>query len=100
MTRDHVIADWRFSEESLITEGEFGSGYPSGRVDQLMVLLMLCVKIDPVTKEWLASNKDPVFGFPSVVRFSWSTAANILSDAVPVKWLVQYHASIDLFANH
>lgn len=45
--------------------------------------------IDPVTKEWLASNTDPVFGFPSVVRFSWSTAANILSsDTLTVKWLV------------
>ena len=30
VTRDHVIADWRFSEEKLIAEGEFGSGYPAG----------------------------------------------------------------------
>lgn len=45
--------------------------------------------IDPVTKEWLANNKDQVFGFPSVVRFSWSTAANIMSsDTLAVKWLV------------
>ena len=45
--------------------------------------------IDPVTQRWLTSNTDPVFGFPSVVRFSWSTAANILSsDALHVKWLV------------
>ena len=56
--------------------------------DQLIVLLTPCVIIDPVTQGWLASNKDPVFGFPSLVRFSWSTAANILSDSLPVKWLV------------
>lgn len=49
--------------------------------------------IDPITQEWLATNTDPVFGFPSVVRFSWSTAANILSSdaSLSVKWFV--HAS-------
>ena len=42
---------------------------------------------DPITKQWLASNTDHVFGFPSVVRFSWSTAANILaSESLPVHW--------------
>lgn len=34
----------------------FGSGYPG----------------DGVTKAWLATHVDPVFGFPSLVRFSWS----------------------------
>jgi hypothetical protein len=29
---------------------------------------------DPVTQAWLAAHCDPVFGFPSVVRFSWETA--------------------------
>lgn len=37
----------------------FGSGYPG----------------DAVTKAWLAAHVDPVFGFPSLVRFSWSACA-------------------------
>ena len=53
---------------------------------------------DPVTKEWLASNTDPVFGFPSIVRFSWSTAVNILSsDTLAVKWLACHYQVIVLF---
>jgi hypothetical protein len=28
---------------------------------------------DPDTKSWLEQNSNPVFGFPSVVRFSWAT---------------------------
>jgi len=28
---------------------------------------------DPDTKAWLRKNVDPIFGFPSFVRFSWST---------------------------
>lgn len=35
VARDRVIADWRFSEEKLITNGEFGSGYPAGEGNQL-----------------------------------------------------------------
>ena len=31
VARDHVITDWRFSEQGLATEEEFGSGYPAGK---------------------------------------------------------------------
>ena len=42
---------------------------------------------DPVTKQWLDSHMDPVFGFPSLVRFSWQTADRLLQDrAATVKW--------------
>lgn len=42
---------------------------------------------DPVTKQWLDSHMDPVFGFPSLVRFSWQTADRMLEDrAASVKW--------------
>ncbi|CAI7906048.1 unnamed protein product [Closterium sp. NIES-54] len=48
-----------------------GSGYPG----------------DPATKAWLAGSVDPVFGFPSLVRFSWATAKTIMdSSCVPVHW--------------
>lgn len=39
-----------------------GSGYPG----------------DPKTKEWLQNNKDPIFGYPNLVRFSWNTSINAL----------------------
>lgn len=42
---------------------------------------------DPNTKVWLQNNVDPVFGFPSVLRFSWKTSDEILnSAALPVAW--------------
>ena len=42
---------------------------------------------DPATKKFLAENVDPVFGFPDFVRFSWSTAAQILErEAAAVAW--------------
>lgn len=42
---------------------------------------------DPDTKLWLQQHVDPVFGFPSLVRFSWSTASKILeTSAVQVQW--------------
>ena len=45
-----------------VFEPKVGSGYPG----------------DPATKSWLKSNFDPVFGFPSLVRFSWKTSYSIL----------------------
>ena len=48
-----------------------GSGYPG----------------DPLTKAWLRKTLDPVFGWPSVMRFSWATAKDMLEkDAVGVTW--------------
>ena len=43
--------------------------------------------LDPVTKKFLSDNIDPVFGFPQLVRFSWSTSELILKNkCVPVEW--------------
>ena len=43
--------------------------------------------IDPTTKKFLAQNIDPVFGFPQLVRFSWSTSEQILkTKSVMVEW--------------
>ena len=42
---------------------------------------------DPLTVTWLQENCDPVFGFPRLVRFSWSTCVNFLqSKCHPVRW--------------
>ncbi|XP_046744126.1 ribonuclease H2 subunit A [Diprion similis] len=69
VSRDHALRAWQFREGE--NENEYGSGYPN----------------DPVTKKWLTQNIDQVFGFPQLVRFSWSTAEKILeSSALAVDW--------------
>lgn len=62
VSRDHALKVWKFPEGLTLTQESFGSGYPG----------------DPVTKRFLQENIDPLFGFPRLVRFSWSTAENIL----------------------
>lgn len=63
VTRDHALKVWECEELADVSHNkDFGSGYPS----------------DPVTKQFLKDNCDPVFGFPNLVRFSWSTAAALL----------------------
>jgi len=69
VARDRALRAWRFPEGLDVKA--WGSGYPA----------------DPVTKNFLQSSLDPVFGFPGLVRFSWSTAAKIMdSKGVPVSW--------------
>jgi ribonuclease H2 subunit A len=79
--RDSVLKNWTFEEPHFRESQEspkanpkspqWGSGYPG----------------DPLTKKWLRTNCDRVFGFPSVVRFSWKTAKNLLKEkAVSVNW--------------
>ncbi|KAI0228245.1 Ribonuclease H2 subunit A [Lamellibrachia satsuma] len=69
VARDRSVKDWKFME--AIDVENYGSGYPG----------------DPLTKKFMADNIDAVFGYPQFVRFSWSTAANLLEDkAVRVHW--------------
>lgn len=69
VSRDHALKAWIFREDGI--DGEYGSGYPN----------------DPATKKWLTDNIDNVFGFPQLVRFSWSTAEVILKKhALAVEW--------------
>lgn len=70
VTRDDLLKEWVF-KESKVFSTEFGSGYPG----------------DPATKAWLLDSLDPVFGFPTLVRYSWSTCAKLLEDkAHKVEW--------------
>ncbi|SBS97732.1 ribonuclease H2 subunit A, putative [Plasmodium malariae] len=81
VTRDFLLKKWKYEEPIINTDNsrfsnsnsnknnnsssyEFGSGYPG----------------DPVTKNFLKNNFDSVFGFPSIVRFSWSTADSMLEN--------------------
>jgi len=56
VTRDKILEEWKF-KENLNIDHNFGCGYPA----------------DELTKSWLVKNQDPLFGFPSIVRFSWQT---------------------------
>lgn len=62
VSRDHALKVWNFREGIKVPEDGFGSGYPG----------------DPATKRFLHSC-EPVFGYPRIVRFSWSTAVNALN---------------------
>ncbi|XP_076469626.1 ribonuclease H2 subunit A-like [Babylonia areolata] len=71
VARDRVVKNWKFAEGIDVEDNSYGSGYPG----------------DPATKKFLSENIDPVFGFPDLVRFSWSTAAQILErQAAEVEW--------------
>lgn len=88
VTRDRVLSSWKFPEERRKSSCDddvdndttrqhrwvnYGSGYPG----------------DPNTKSFLSSNIDPIFGFPSFVRFSWSTVKVLLENkALEVTWEV------------
>ena len=53
----------------------------------MLNLIFPMFSLDPLTKKFLQDVIDPVFGFPKLVRFSWSTAEKIISErGVPVEW--------------
>ncbi|KAJ7296077.1 hypothetical protein O6H91_02G002000 [Diphasiastrum complanatum] len=71
VTRDRSLRDWKLDETLSTISRDFGSGYPA----------------DPETKAWLLQHKDAVFGFPSLVRFSWATCKPLISaGGVEVYW--------------
>lgn len=70
VTRDRALRNWVFDETALSLHMRTGSGYPG----------------DPDTKQWLEDHKHPVFGFPTLVRFSWGTCKPFFKDAVDVTW--------------
>ncbi|KAJ8587553.1 ribonuclease HII [Rhizopogon salebrosus TDB-379] len=88
VTRDACVDGWTFEELLEEDSGatsredwnrEFGSGYPS----------------DPRTQAWIKNSVDPTFGFPSLVRFSWTTVKVILEkSAHSVKWIDEGQESL------
>ncbi|EAU85381.1 ribonuclease H2 subunit A [Coprinopsis cinerea okayama7 len=83
VTRDVCIEEWVFEEDGGNAKSKWskalGSGYPS----------------DPNTQAWLKNAVDPVFGFPKIVRFSWSTVKVVLDkQAKEVKWIDEGQASL------
>lgn len=72
VSRDHRLRNWQFQEPNVfVPEKGYGSGYPG----------------DPNTKMFLAKSVDPIFGFCSLVRFSWKTADSIVDKkCVKTRW--------------
>jgi ribonuclease H2 subunit A len=59
--RDRILHEFVFDEDKLEISHDFGSGYTN----------------DPNTVDWLRREFDPVFGYPSIVRFGWKTVAKM-----------------------
>ncbi|KAL5568616.1 hypothetical protein UlMin_025191 [Ulmus minor] len=70
VTRDRALRGWVFDETAEDMRQNFGSGYPG----------------DPETKAWLENHKHSVFGFPTLVRFSWGTCTPYFKELVEVLW--------------
>lgn len=72
VSRDLALQEWNFTKHfDVQADVSWGSGYPG----------------DPDTKKFLREHIDPVFGFPPLVRFSWSTAEKLLEErAATIEW--------------
>lgn len=71
--RDEHLHKWNFVEKHCQDiDREFGSGYPA----------------DPITVSWMKRHCDSIFGYPRLIRFSWSTAENAINNnhAISVIW--------------
>ncbi|CAM9897158.1 unnamed protein product [Chrysoparadoxa australica] len=68
VSRDQALEQWGEGED---VDRDFGCGYPS----------------DPKCAQWMKRNVQPVFGYPDLVRHSWSTVTEALKpQAVRVEW--------------
>jgi ribonuclease H2 subunit A len=72
VTRDTLLKNWKWNEPGYVMDKEYGSGYPG----------------DDVCVQWLHRAKQPIFGYPDLVRFSWSTTKDLLlkEGGLEVKW--------------
>lgn len=72
VTRDTLLKEWEWIEATVKLDKSFGSGYPG----------------DENCVQWLSKAQHPVFGFPNLIRFSWSTSREALLKGIAcdVKW--------------
>ncbi|XP_027366787.1 ribonuclease H2 subunit A isoform X2 [Abrus precatorius] len=70
VTRDRALKEWVLDETAENMHRNFGSGYPG----------------DPQTKSWLEHHRHTIFGFPTLVRFSWGTCNTYFKDIAEVLW--------------
>ncbi|CAM8989158.1 unnamed protein product [Rhodiola kirilowii] len=70
VTRDRALKDWVMDETCESMHRSFGSGYPG----------------DPGTKAWLEDHRHALFGFPTLVRFSWGTCTPFFKKSIEILW--------------
>ncbi|KAL1171899.1 hypothetical protein V6Z11_A05G313500 [Gossypium hirsutum] len=71
VTRDRALREWVLEETSETCIG---------------VLVLDIQEVEnPETKAWLAHHKHSIFGFPTLVRFSWGTCTSYYKDMVEVE---------------
>ncbi len=92
VTRDTLLRKWELNEKGISLDKKFGSGYPGDETcvewyifymkDYFFVMCCLCVC------GRLKKAYHPIFGFPDIVRFSWSTSRDFLikEGAMEAKW--------------
>ncbi|KAI8006060.1 Ribonuclease H2 subunit A [Camellia lanceoleosa] len=68
VTRYRALRDWVLDETAENMHRKFGSGYPG----------------DPESKSWLEDHQHSVFGFPTLVCFSWGTCTPYFKSNVEV----------------
>ncbi len=71
VTRDSIVSNWVWAEPTVNLSKNYGSGYPG----------------DEKCVQWLAKASHPVFGYPNMVRFSWSTAREALEKSGAVSFM-------------
>lgn len=106
VTRDAQLREFLVAEQIEVAR-EFGSGYPGGAAAPLSLCspCTCCSFVaashsfvsaaDPVTQAWLTAHKEPIFGYPGLVRFSWQGTVRILAEhGADVQWCALSNASI------
>lgn len=54
-----------------------------------LLLILVTMHTDPKTQAYLRAAFDPIFGYPSIVRFSWGTVKIAMDkNGVPCTWSV------------
>ena len=97
VSRDQLLKDWEFREEIAAkylnnqreeAKLDLISGFDKENIEKKFSRQFGCgYPGDPKTKDWLQQSFDPVFGFPSIVRFSWKTCVNIMeAKKAQIKW--------------
>jgi hypothetical protein len=60
--------------------------------------VLILIYTDPKTQAWLKESIEPTFGYPSLVRFSWTTVKVLLDkQGHEVKWYVfNFHSDFNI----
>lgn len=80
------------AELQVMMVEERGSGYPSGMFSSVgavspLDFALISTPADPKTQAYLKAAFDPIFGYPSIVRFSWGTVKIAMDkNGIPCTW--------------